>query len=297
MKNLPYMFLAMLMGWNAFAQTPDENKSDENKPNENESEEIANMEVLEPDWFLGQNLPKVERTVNISTAKTTRPGSILMIIDHRTGKPFLDAGFQDYLGLDSGGLKIGLGLRYGIMDGVDAGFYRLNGTVEAFDTYEFDARWQFMNQENVWFNAALRAGVSWFVQPGQDAVGAFGQLLLDRVFFDRLLLCAGLLIHSESSNDMKAITDDSWSMAAVISTEVRITSWFAIDLETSMNLAGYTSKYPVFALGFKLLTYRHTFSLVLSNNQYMNADGIVSNTWRGFGDMVLGFQITREFNL
>ncbi len=288
MKKLQCSFLVMLMANVALAAP----EGDKNEPVQN-----ADVEVQQDSVFFSSNLPQVERTINLSTARTTRPGALLMIIDHRTNKPMLDSGLQDYFGLDSGGLKIGLGLRYGIIDGLDAGFYRLNGTAETFDTYQVDARWQFLNQDSVWINMAVRLGASWFVQPGQDAAGMFGQLLIDRVIFDRLCLSAGLLFHSESSNDVKAITDDSWSTAVSVGAEVRILSWMALDLETSINIAGYGSKYPVFSLGLKILTYRHTFSLVFSNNQYIDEDGMVTNTWREFGDMIVGFQITREFNL
>jgi hypothetical protein len=265
---------------------------------EEEIEEISNVEEVVPEGFDGANRARVERAVNLGAARTTRARSLLFTVDHRTNQPLGDSDFNDYLGLDAGGLKVGLGLRYGITDCLEAGFFRLNGTAEIFDVYEFDAKWRALSQERFFVNLAVRGGVTWFVQPDvDDYAGFFGQVLVDRVLFDRLLLGAGLLFHSESSNDVKSLDDDAWSMAAQVIAEVRVLPWLAIDLETAINLAGYGADNPVFALGIKLLTHRHTFSLVFSNNQYISADGVVSNTWRGFDDIIIGFQITREINL
>jgi uncharacterized beta barrel domain-containing protein DUF5777 len=263
-----------------------------------EIEEVADVEEVTSSGFYTQNHPQVDRAVNLGIARTTRALSFLFIIDHRTNQSIDDSNCADYLGFDAGGLKIGLGLRFGILDDLDVGFLRLNGSAEIFDTYEFDAKYRLLRQEDHFVNVAARAGLSWFVQPDiDDFAGFFGHVLVDRVLFDRLLLGAGLLFHSESSNDVKSLDDSAWSLAVQLAAEVRILSWLAVDLETAINVAGYGSDWPVFALGIKFLTHRHTFSLVFSNNQYISADGMVANTWRGFEDIIVGFQITREFNL
>jgi hypothetical protein len=51
------------------------------------------------------------------------------------------------------------------------------------------------------------------------------------------------------------------------------------------------------ATALKIITNRHTFALIFSNSQYITADGLVANTNRGIHDVILGFTITREFNL
>jgi hypothetical protein len=261
-------------------------------------EELETMEEVVPsEGFFGEQVPAVERSANLFYSRPTRQNSLLIVIDHRTNKPLLDSQTGDYLGLDAGALKIGLGLRYGIYNNLDLGFYRLNGTAEIFDTYEFDARFQFLEQEKYLINASLRGGLTWFLQPDQeDKVGFFAQLLVDHVFFERLLIGSGLLFHSESSNDTKSLTDKAYSVAIQTMAELRFASFLAATLEMAANLSGYGEKWPIFAMSIKALTHRHSFSLVLSNNQYMSADGIVANTWRGFDDLVIGFQITREIN-
>ena len=61
-------------------------------------------------------------------------------------------------------------------------------------------------------------------------------------------------------------------------------------------MAGYGAKWPTFSSSLKFITNRHVFSLILSNTQYTNADGVVSNTDRGFDQLVVGFTVIREFS-
>ena len=78
--------------------------------------------------------------------------------------------------------------------------------------------------------------------------------------------------------------------------EVHITDRVAWNFELVSNVAGYHSKYPVISSSFKFIVPGHTFSIIFSNSQYVSADGIVSNSPRGFGDTIIGFNITREFH-
>ena len=61
-------------------------------------------------------------------------------------------------------------------------------------------------------------------------------------------------------------------------------------------MAGYAEAHPIISTALKFVTYRHTFSLVVTNSQYTSADGIVANTYRQAKDLILGFTITREFD-
>lgn len=267
-----------------------------------EIEEVTDIETVPPaNGFDGANRPLVDRAVNQFTARPIRAGAIVFVVDHRTRQSFLtgkEALWRDYFGLDAGGLKIGLGLRFGILDDLDVGLYRLNGTAEVFDTYELDARYRILAQPDFPLDLAVRAGMSAFVHPGDIyAAGYFGQLMLDKVFGDALLVGLSVMVHSDSSNDVKSVDDTNWSLALGAQIEWRFLDWLAWDLEVGVNLAGYGSEWPAFATSLKILSHRHTFSIVFSNTQYMGADGQVANTWRGFDDLILGFQITREWNL
>ncbi len=274
--------------------------------NESEDEEIEVVDDVEDvtqqpplysseAWADKTAFPAIERGVNLATARTTKRNAVLIVIDHRTNQAFTKNTWRDYFGLDAGKLKIGIGVRYGILDNLDMGIYRLGGAHEIFDAYELDLRYRFLSQQDYHLDMAVRAGVTWFYQPDRDdAVGGFGQLMLSREFFNRLLLSASALFHSESSYQTKKSTDDEWSFAVGGLVEIRLIKWLAWNLEVIGGVAGYHEEYPNFSSALKFITSMHTFSLVLSNTQYLNADGIVSGSHRDWDNLVVGFQITRE---
>ncbi|NLN62989.1 MAG: hypothetical protein GX146_08935 [Myxococcales bacterium] len=264
--------------------------------------EVAEKEAAPPpdDNYTLPNAPITDRVVNVHTAATTRKGALTLVIDHRAHKTFLsgkDAWF-DYLGLDAAGMKIGLGLRYGILDFLDAGLYRLSSGRDDFDVYEFDVKARFLQQDDHWFNAALRTGFTWFVRPGvRDTMGFYSQLLVDHRFFRCLKIGTGLAFHTASANDEKRLSDESVSAAVLAHLEWRPIRQFSIGAELAANVAGYASRYPDFAFSARFLTYRHAFALVVANTQYMSADGITTNSWRHWDELVFGFQILREFTI
>jgi len=265
-----------------------------------EIEEIEDVEVTSPAdaAWAESNFPLGERLVNVPLAVTTRERTFLFVIDHRTWAPVRTNPFSDFLGFDSGLLKIGLGLRYGVLDRLDVGLYRLNNGLEAFDTWELDARARLLDHEWAYVDAALRGGLTWFAhEHAQDAVAGFGQLLVTRTWLGRVTATTGLLFHSDSTNDSKTNLDKDWSIAVPEGVEVRILPWLAWDLEGCYAVAGYGSKYPVLTTAVKFLTNRHTFSLVVTNTQYLAADGLVANTERRPSDVIVGFTITRELPL
>jgi len=263
-------------------------------------EEVPIEEVVTPrptsehDWY-SNDYPQMDRALNVLTARPARRGSFIFLVDHRNNQTFEKDAFYKFLGFDGGGLKIGLGLRYGAYDNLDVGIYRLNGTIEGYDTYEFDARYQLLKAEKFYVNVAARAGLSWFSQPGHQASGYFGQLLVDRTLFDRWTVGANFAYHSSSSNDRKTNSDSMYSLGVMGFSELRIVDNWAWVFEIADGFAGYHSKWPIMATGAKIITNRHTFAVTISNSQYMTTDGLVSNTWRSLKDLIVGFNITREF--
>jgi hypothetical protein len=164
------------------------------------------------------------------------------------------------------------------------------------DTYEFDARYQVLHQEDMGIDLAARAGVTWFSQPNaEDAHGFYGQLLATRLIVNRILISAGWLYHSNSTNDTKYNQDKKWSTAGALGVEARLAAPVAIDAELVSCVAGYCSKNPAFSAGVKYFTNRHTFALVCGNTQYITADGYLTNTDRQWNKLVIGFNITREY--
>ncbi len=262
-----------------------------------EIEVIGNVSEGGNNWE-SDNWATIERGINVLKPTTLRKNSLLFLVEHRTRKQPDQDTFHDLAGFDAGGLKIGLGLRYAPHENLETGFYRLNGQSELFDTYEFDLKYRLLSQQAHGIDLAARAGLSWFTQSGiEDASGFFGQLLAGGKISRHIRIGSGVLLHTESSSALKSTADDEYSVAVPVQLEVRLNGRFAWEIEAVTPVAGYKQPHPVISTSLKILTWRHTFSLVVSNSQYMSADGIVAGSHRALDDLVVGFSITREFGL
>jgi hypothetical protein len=261
-----------------------------------EVEEIVEVqEVKPPGFYAGESYPEHERILALPTGRGLRKGSWLFLIDHRARSPIYDGSWSgtghDFAGLDAG-VTVGLGLRYGIRDGLDVGVYRAAGFP---DTYELDLRWRMLAQERAGLDLAVRGGATWFSYlDAADSSGFFGQLLADRVLFDRLVVGAAVLFHSNSTNGAKFNQDTAWSLAAAAMAELRLAGFVALSAEVLPALAGYHSRYPAFSAGVKFLTHRHTFAIVVGNTTYLTADGYLTNSPSGLRDAAIGFNLSRE---
>lgn len=261
-----------------------------------EDVEVEDLEESDT-WYAG-GYPVFDRFFNLLSARPARPLSFIFTVHHRVNSPIRIDPFDNFLGFDSGALKIGLSLRFGIFEDLDVGLMRINGTIESYDTYEMDLRYRLTNERDHFVNLAVRLGASWFVMPNSNhALKPFGQILVDRVLFNRLFVSVGLLVHGDSTNPVKAQTDTEWTLAASVAADFRILDWLAWGAEGTFAFAGYYEKYPTFTTGPKIITNRHTFSIVVTNTQYISADGIITHTAREPEDVILGFTITREINL
>jgi hypothetical protein len=265
-------------------------------------EEIEEIEVVTDvseaeDVFDSTDWPVLERGINVLTPRTLRKNSLMFLVEHRTRQEFDRNSFEDLAGFDAGGLKIGLGLRYSFTDDLETGFYRLNGTNEAFDTYEFDLKYWLLRQKKHGVDLAARGGATWFSQGKvEDASGYFGQLLLGGNLNKHFRIGTGLLAHSESSSELKTLSDEEYSVAVPVQFEARFNGRFAWLAEIVTPVAGFKAPHPVISTSLKIMTWRHSFNLVVSNSQYMSADGIVAGSHRSMKNIVVGFCITREFN-
>lgn len=278
------------------------------KPAEDDIEVLSEVpdlqETEDPSaaWY-GKGFPEAVRILALPTARVTRKGGFDFIIDHRSstaiydtsrGQPWADMG-HSLAGLD-GPMRIGLGLRYGVLDGLDVGVYRAAAPLAKVDTWELDVRYQALRQEQAGIDLAARAGGTWFEQSqAKDASGGFAQLLATRLIANRVLLSAAGMYHSNSTNATKYNQDTKYSVGVGGGAEVRLAAPIAIDAETVACVAGYCSKNPTFSGGVKYFTNRHTFALVCSNTQYITDDGYLANTSTPWKKLVIGFNITREY--
>lgn len=269
-----------------------------------EVEEVEEIETVESvsagraGGFESENWARIERGINIPGPLTMRKNSMLFLVEHRTRQDAGEESFHDLAGFDAGGLKVGLGLRYAPAERLEVGFYRLNGQTEIFDTYEFDLKYGLLTGEAHGLDMSARAGVTWFSQPDmEDAAGFFAQLIGGKRLGRHVRLNSGVLLHTESSSARKSVVDDEYSVAVPVGLQVRISDRFAWETEVVTPVAGFTAPHPVTSTSLKIITWRHTFSLVVSNHQHMGADGMVAGSHRTLGDAVIGFLITREFGL
>jgi hypothetical protein len=245
-------------------------------------------------------LPRIDRAVNVQTAHTTRRHAFLITVDHRAWQTFTEHPMGDLMGFDVGAMKIGLGLRFGVFDRLDAGVLRLNGTLADynFDTYEFDGKYHLLHQASQHIDLAVRGGVTWFsVTGGPDRNAFFTQLLVNRELHRRVRVGSGLFYHSNSYNDTKTFSDQKHSMAVPATVEIRVLPWLALNGEFAATVDGYGSDFPAISTSAKILTHRHTFSLVFSNTQYIGPSGIATGSARGAGGLIFGFTIARELPL
>jgi hypothetical protein len=245
-------------------------------------------------------LPRMDRVVNIQTAETTRRHAFLFTVDHRAWQTFTEHPLGDLMGFDVGAMKIGLGLRFGIFDCLDAGMLRLNGTLADYniDTYEFDGKYHLLRQSSHPIDLAVRSGVTWFnVAENPDRKGFFVQILGNRDLGGRVRIGSGLLYHTNSYNDTKLSADSRHSTAVPATLEVRILHWLSLNGEVAAAVSGYGSDFPAFSTSAKVLTHRHTFSLIFSNTQYFGPSGIATGSARGAGGLIFGFTIARELAL
>jgi hypothetical protein len=223
------------------------------------------------------------------------PRSVLFTVEHRGRSPAFDHPLRDGLGLDNGSLKIGLGLRYSPIANVDAGIRRVNNALDLFDTYEFDLRYCLLDEAGQGFDAALGTGVSLFYQDIDGiASGYFGTVLLGRSIAGRLYLSTGALYHSNSTYSAKTLDDIDWSLCVPASVSLRVVKGLSLLAESFIPAGGYSAGKPGYACGFKYATWRHGFSLLITNSQYTTIDGMVSGSDR-LNNPVIGLMITRKF--
>lgn len=280
------------------------------KPGEEDIEVLDEVVDLQEDedptaaWY-GKSYPHPLRILALSTARTVRKGGGEFLLDHRASRPIYDTGngeaaanmWNHFLGLDSG-LAVGLGFRFGILYRLDAGLYRVGGG--RFDTYEFDARFQALSQDDRGIDLMIRGGLSWFVVPNHDdALWPFAQVYASRLFANRLLATAGVMVHANSSaSTTRGIKyrneEHKGSVAWGAGLEYRFASVVALDAEIVSCTAGFCSKNPAFSGGLKFFTARHTFALVCGNTQYLTADSYITNSVTPWSELVIGFNLTRE---
>jgi len=243
--------------------------------------------------------PTVVRGLTLPVARMGKANTLRLLVDHRAWQKFWQDSFDDYLGLDAGALKIGIGIQYSILDWLDVQVQRQNGTMEVYDTYELRVRGRVLDEKAHFVTAVLGAGGSWFHHPHGDDSGAFnGQLLVGRKLVLGFELTAAMLGTSRSSGFEKGVEDDDWSLAAggELAWNPAFFRPLRVSVEASFPVAGFDAGNPSVAAGVTFLTQRHGFTLLATNNQLLTMDGLPAGSNRGLDDLSVGFSILRQWD-
>ncbi|MBM4353402.1 MAG: hypothetical protein FJ109_06330 [Deltaproteobacteria bacterium] len=245
------------------------------------------------------NLPTMVRGLTLPVARMGRSNTLRLTIDHRAMQKFWEDAFDDYLGLDAGALKIGIGIQYTILDWLDVQVLRQNGTMEIYDTYEGRVRCRLLDETSQLVTVILGAGGSWFHDPNNDDSGAFnGQLQVGRKLLLGFELTAALVGTTSSTGFDKGSLDEDWSMAAggELAWNPDFFRPLRVSVEALFPVAGFSSGNPGVAAGLSYLTHRHAFSVLVTNNQLMTLNGLAAGSNRGLDDLSLGFSILRQWD-
>jgi hypothetical protein len=235
-----------------------------------------------------------DRALALFYPLTIAPKSWLFSIEHRGASPAFDHPFRDGFGFDNGGLKIDIGFRFAPIRSLDMGIRRSGNGLDPFDTYEFDVRYRLTDERKHYADLAIDGGATVFYPTvGSVSSGCFGQLLAGRSIGGRLYCSAGASFHSKSTYLTKTALDKTWTLCVPAGLTFRFSKKFSMLGELFEPVAGYGAGSPGYAWGFKDVTWRHTFSLFLTNTQYSTIDGAVAGAKR-VDKPVFGFLITRR---
>jgi hypothetical protein len=227
-----------------------------------------------------------------------RKGYVQYVIEHRNRTAVDEDTLHNFFGFDAGNLKIGLGLNYGLSDTIDIGVYRVNGTVEKFDTYQVGGKWLVLSEDEQLLDAAILGGWSFYTISGEeDDSGGYGGALTGKSIGNYAYASVGGLWHSNSTGLTKTAADEDHSTAVLGSLSFRVTPRLLVVGEFSAPVAGYEAEATAWAGGLKFATHGHTFSLVAGNLYHLSLDGVAAGSGIREEDVILGFTITRDVML
>lgn len=220
-------------------------------------------------------------------------GVIQLIMTARPSLPFLDCPGSSALGLDIDP-AIGMGIRMGIWDGIDLGVLRNRS--KDFAVYEADIRVTFLDQSWAPVTLAVRGGAAFFARKYSSTGSAgFAELIVERTFWDRVLLLSTLAFHGDSTSSTKNATDINETIGVGSAVEVAVFDWLLLSADAMYGVSGYRERFLTFAVGPKLLAGNFSFAALVTSNDYVTLDGLIANTPRGALDKYLvGINVTGE---
>ncbi len=242
------------------------------------------------------------RVVNGHSIETNKEGSMKMIIAHRFG--LLNGGLYDLFGLDQSTIR--LGLDYGITDKITIGIGRssFQKTVDGF------VKARLMTQKK---EGGSPISITWFSSTDLNTLKRPNSVKIDynlRWSFTHQALIARKFGEGFSLQVMptflhrnlvasKEISNDIFSIGTA--GKIRLTQMLSFKAEYYFTLPDQLSDVNTnsLAVGFDIETKHHVFQLHIGNSRGMTEKFFISETYGewGEGDIMLGFNITRDFQI
>ncbi len=243
-------------------------------------------------------LPTLARGLMLPGYLLPKAPSAQFLVDHRPRQAMIENPLWDGLGFDRGGFKIDLSIRAVPTDFLELYVLRQNQTSELFDTYLYGVRVRALEQSKHFVSLVVGSSLSHFAQVKiEDAVAGNAHLVLGHTLPYGIEFSIVGLYSSDSSSLTKSNMDTAWSAAVGghIAWNPPWTPWLQVSTEMAFPVAGFDAGHASLTAGVTFITYRHAFSLLLSNTQLITDDALPAGADRALDDLILGFCIVRQF--
>jgi hypothetical protein len=240
---------------------------------------------------------KGTRLVNGHTVETKGKGTLEFIFAHRFGE--IKGGLYEMFGLDQAYVR--LGLDYGITDRLSASIGR-NSVDKTMDGY---LKYKFLRQskgaKNFPVSMTFLGGTAYKNSARTlekvDRMAFVSQVLIARKFNPKLSLqLMPTLVHR---NAVKQSKENNDQLAMGVGGRLKVSRSIALTTEYYYRLDVPASNpyYNTFGLGIDIETGGHVFQLILTNTRGLTERAFITETEGKVGNMHLGFNVTRTFQL
>jgi hypothetical protein len=209
-------------------------------------------------------------------------------LTHRFNQPLEDSGAGDLWGMDSGAL-IGLEFRYGLMPGLQLGFYRTSdSTIQLFSQYDVARQRRGMPVGIAVFGSV--EGTENFTDTYSPAIGA----ILSREIGTRAAVYAHPFWVNNSNPDPADLVDDNSTTMIGVGVRVRVFSGTYLVAEAAPRIAGYAPGSTHVSFGIEQRAGGHLFQITVANSQGTTLANVARGGPEG-NNWYLGFNLARRF--
>jgi hypothetical protein len=240
---------------------------------------------------------KGTRLINGHSVETKGKGTLEFIFAHRFGE--IKGGLYEMFGLDQAYVR--LGLDYGVTDNLSVSIGR-NSVDKTMDSY---AKYKVIRQSKGarTFPVTITAlgGVAYKTIDRKlaniDKLAYVGQLLIARKINPRLSLqLMPTIVHR---NGVVKSRENNDQLALGAGGRLKVSRSIALTTEYyhRFDVPAANPYYNTFGLGIDIETGGHVFQLILTNTRGLTERAFITETEGQIGNMHLGFNVTRTFQL